>query len=69
MSWQRSSARPGTVRGVAIVVPGHLLGVAGQDLAGRSTGSEHQQRTLIRRLRDPLFAIVMALDLIGVYVG
>jgi len=64
---------PALLAAVAVVVLGHLLGVAGQDLAGRSaravsTGSE----PLIRRTTYGVilfFAIVMALDLIGVYVG
>ncbi len=64
---------PAFLAAVAVVVLGHLLGVAGQDLMGRSarvvsTGSEH----LVRRttyLVILFFAIVLALDLVGVYVG
>jgi hypothetical protein len=64
---------PAFLAAVAVVVLGHLLGVAGQDLMGRSsrvvsTGSEQ----LVRRVTYAsilFFSIVMALDLIGVYVG
>jgi hypothetical protein len=64
---------PALLAAVAVVVLGHLLGVAGQDLIGRSarvvsTGSEH----LVRRTTYAVvlfLSIVMALDLVGVYVG
>ncbi|HET6472398.1 MAG TPA: hypothetical protein VFG38_11180 [Pseudomonadales bacterium] len=64
---------PAFLAAVAVVVLGHLLGVAGQDLMGRSsrvvsTGSEH----LLRRVTYTailFFSIVLALDLVGVYVG
>ena len=64
---------PAFLAAVAVVVLGHLLGVAGQDLMGRSarvvsTGSEH----LVRRATYAVvlfLSIVMALDLVGVYVG
>ena len=64
---------PAFLAAVAVVVLGHLLGVAGQDLIGRSsrvvsTGSEQ----LVRRSTYAVIlflAIVMALDLVGVHVG
>jgi hypothetical protein len=64
---------PAFLAAVAVVVFGHLLGVAGQDLMGRSsrvvsTGSEQ----LVRRVTYTailFFSIVLALDLVGVYVG
>jgi hypothetical protein len=64
---------PAFLAAVAVVVLGHLLGVAGQDLIGRSarvvsTGSE----PLVRRTTYAVvlfLSIVMALDLVGVYVG
>jgi hypothetical protein len=64
---------PAFLAAVAVVVLGHLLGVAGQDLIGRSsrvvsTGSEQ----LVRRTTYAVIlflAIVMALDLVGVRVG
>src|SRR5262245_16495584 len=64
---------PAFLAAVAVVVVGHLLGVVGQDLIGRSarvvsTGSEH----LVRRTTYAVvlfLSIVMALDLVGVYVG
>jgi len=64
---------PAFLAAVAVVVVGHLLGVVGQDLIGRSarvvsTGSE----PLVRRTTYAVvlfLSIVMALDLVGVYVG
>ena len=64
---------PAFLAALAVVVLGHLLGVAGQDLMGRSarvvsTGSEQ----LVRRATYAVilfFSIVLALDLVGVYVG
>jgi Mechanosensitive ion channel len=64
---------PAFLAAVAVVVVGHLLGVVGQDLIGRSarvvsTGSEQ----LVRRTTYAVvlfLSIVMALDLVGVYVG
>jgi MFS family permease len=64
---------PALLAAVAVVVLGHLFGVAGGDLAARSAravsaGSE----PLVRRTTYGVilfFAIVMALDLLGVYVG
>jgi hypothetical protein len=64
---------PALLAAVAVVVLGHLLGVAGGDLAGRSARAvSAASEPLVRRTTYGVvvfFAIVMALDLIGVYVG
>jgi MFS family permease len=64
---------PALLAAVAVVVLGHLFGVAAGDLAGRSARAvSATSEPLIRRTTYGVilfFAIVMALDLVGVYVG
>ena len=64
---------PALLAAVAVVVLGHLFGVAGGDLAGRSARAvSAASELLVRRTTYGVilfFAIVMALDLVGVYVG
>jgi len=64
---------PALLAAVAVVVLGHLFGVAAGDLAGRSARAvSTTSEPLVRRTTYGVilfFAIVMALDLVGVYVG
>jgi hypothetical protein len=64
---------PALLAAVAVVVLGHLFGVAAGDLAGRSARAvSATSEPLVRRTTYGVilfFAIVMALDLVGVYVG
>ncbi len=68
-----ASHGPDLLAAIALVVLGHLVAVAAQDLAGRSARAARTGReVLIRRTTYGVilfFAVVLALDLIGVYVG